>query len=204
MRKKKKRKWHHLDWGIYEDVGKKGKRLRADTVCVVGFLVWAAFIYGIYLMTRDDGPADTSHDVTIEKIEFFEPVATVADENFSIRVEGEVNEPLTVELANQYIDSPLVTLNNMIGRAKGIATFGVYLYVIRETPEKFEIFKFNVRWVKSGIHENFKLKDKDLVYIGHRESALNVKSNFELLSNEIQSQIKDSGKQIRWHDLRHK
>ncbi|MFT5905454.1 MAG: hypothetical protein ACI9E1_001052 [Cryomorphaceae bacterium] len=94
-RKKKKRKWDNLDWGIYDYVGIKGKQLRSDLVCVVGFFVWAALGYGIYLSVEHDATEkkQAHQQETLVKVQF---IGATSGENeyFNIRIEGEVNDPL--------------------------------------------------------------------------------------------------------------
>ena len=55
---------------------KQGKQLRSDVICVVGFLVWGVFVYGIYLAMRDSESEINPQEVPFEKIEFTEPTSS--------------------------------------------------------------------------------------------------------------------------------
>jgi hypothetical protein len=48
---RKKNRW--TDWSIWLHRGAHGKALKAECTCLVGFLVWVAFGFGIYFTPRE-------------------------------------------------------------------------------------------------------------------------------------------------------
>lgn len=51
-----KKRWYQIDWSIWLGRGPKGRALKAEWVCVVGFFVWVLVGVGIYFAVRPGMP----------------------------------------------------------------------------------------------------------------------------------------------------
>lgn len=49
---RKRSKWYQIDWSIWISRPGKGRMLRAESTCLVGFLVWALIGVAIYFSNR--------------------------------------------------------------------------------------------------------------------------------------------------------
>jgi hypothetical protein len=52
-----KKKWYQVDWSIWLERGGRGRMLKADLVCTIGFIAWGAVGLTIYMVQRDKDEA---------------------------------------------------------------------------------------------------------------------------------------------------
>ena len=53
-----KRRWYQIEWGIWLERRGKGRMLRAEFTCLVGMLLWLGVGLGIYFANREDVPVE--------------------------------------------------------------------------------------------------------------------------------------------------
>jgi hypothetical protein len=52
-----KKKWYQVDWSIWLERGGRGRMLKADLVCTIGFIAWGAVGFAFYMAHRDKDEA---------------------------------------------------------------------------------------------------------------------------------------------------